>query len=59
MLDWDWKHDYLAEDSDENEKVKDTKCAIKSELKVKNYENCLEVNRLENKIKYLQKTILK
>ena len=31
------------------------KCVIKRELKFENYESCLKVNQLENKIKRLEK----
>ena len=47
---------YLTDDGSEDEKAKSTeKCVIKRKLKFKNYKNCLEATRLDNKIKYLEK----
>ena len=49
-------YSYLLDDGNEDKKAKFTKkCVIKSKLKFKNYQNCLEAAQLENKINYLQK----
>ena len=46
---------YLINDTTEDQKAKATKkCVIKRKLKFKNYENCLEARKLENKINHLK-----
>ena len=49
-------YSYLIDDGSEYTKTNGTKeCVIKRKLKFENYENCLEVTQLENKINYLEK----
>ena len=46
----------LIDDGSEDKKAKSTKkCVIKRKLKFENYESCLEVTELENKINQLEK----
>ena len=47
-------YSYLKDNNDEDEKVKGTKkCVIKSNLKFRDYKNCLKASQVENKINYL------
>ena len=47
---------YLIDDGSENKKAKDTKKhVIKRKLKFEDYENCLEANQLDNKVKHPEK----
>ena len=49
---------YLIDEGSKDKRVKSTKkCVIKRKLKFENYKNCLEVNKLENRINH-QKRIL-
>ena len=51
-------YSYLIDDGSEDKKAKGTKkCVIKRKLKFKNYKNCLEVTKLENKVEYLEKKL--
>ena len=46
----------LTDDGSEDRKAKGTKKrAIKRELKIENYKNCLEATQVKNKINYLGK----
>ena len=49
-------YSYLIDDGTEDKKAKGTKkCVIKRKLEFENYNNCLEVTQLDNKINYLVK----
>ena len=42
-------YNYLKDNNDEDKKTKGTKkCIIKSQLKLKDYKNCLEAAQIEN-----------
>ena len=48
-------YSFLIDDRSENKKAKSTKqYVMQRELKFEDYQNCTEVNRLENKINYLE-----
>ena len=53
-------YSYLIDDRSEDKKAKDTKnCVIKRKLKFEKYKYCLQANKLKNKIRYLEKNIIK
>ena len=53
-------YSYLIDDGSEDKKAKDTKkSVIKRKLELKNYKNCLEATKLDNKIKCLKKIKLR
>ena len=55
LLDYEQKHSCLIDDSSEDKKAKSTKkCLLKRKFKFESYKNCLESNRLENKINDLE-----
>ena len=46
----------IADGSEDEKGIGIKKSAIKRKLKFENYKNCLEATKLENKIKYLEKS---
>ena len=50
-------YSYLIDNGSEDKKTKGAKkCVIKRKLKFENYKNCLEATKLENEMKYLEKS---
>ena len=46
----------LTENNDENKKAKDTKKSVlKRKLKFQDYKNCLNIAKIDGKLKYLEK----
>ena len=53
-------YSYLIYDGNENKKAKGTKrCVMKIKIKFKDYKNCLEATKLENKINHIEKNKIK
>ena len=53
-------YSYLKENNDEDRKAKDTKtCILIRKLRFQDCENCLNANKTDGKIKYLEKKIFK
>ena len=52
-------YNYLKNNNGEDKKAKGTKkCVIKRKLNFEDYEKCLEVAQIENKLNHLEKTNL-